>query len=164
MTLAQSIRHSKASREVVNEKKEGSDFDDTYRMLGGDWHEVPDKEDRSQKPEVRRQKAEGRRQKSEGRSPKSGVGSQESQARPCHSDPALREKNLSSRSRLQPTAGILRCHKDARSALECGSASYRLVFAEWKAAAPLRFAAALQGAFGTIIFMPAAHAGGTQKP
>jgi hypothetical protein len=46
---------------------------------------------------------------------------------------------------------ILRCHESARSALECGSASYRLVFVECKAAVPLRFAAALQGA--SRIFM-----------
>jgi hypothetical protein len=41
---------------------------------------------------------------------------------------------------------IPRSPEDARSALECGSASYRLVSADGKAAAPLRFAAALQGA------------------
>jgi hypothetical protein len=42
-------------------------------------------------------------------------------------------------------------HESARSALECGSASYRLPFVQCKAAAPLRFAAALQGA--SRIFM-----------
>jgi hypothetical protein len=43
---------------------------------------------------------------------------------------------------------ILRCHENgcAEGTLECGSASYRLVLSEWKAASPLRFAAALQGA------------------
>jgi hypothetical protein len=36
MTVAQSNRHSKTSGEVVNEKKERSDFNGTYRMLGRD--------------------------------------------------------------------------------------------------------------------------------
>jgi hypothetical protein len=49
---------------------------------------------------------------------------------------------------------ILR-HENARSALECGirqlTDSYRLLIVQCKAAAPLRFAAALQGA--SRIFM-----------
>jgi hypothetical protein len=54
-------------------------------------------------------------------------------------------------------------HENARSALECGSEAAALS-AEPKAVAR---ATALQGAFGTCIFMAVAHARpltGTQKP
>jgi hypothetical protein len=49
MPVAQSIRHSKASVKVVNQKSEGAGFIRAYRMLGNDWSEAPDEEVRSQK-------------------------------------------------------------------------------------------------------------------
>jgi len=54
-------------------------------------------------------------------------------------------------------------HENARSALECGSEAAALIL-DGKAVAD---ATALQGAFGTTIFMAVAHARpltGTQKP
>jgi len=53
MTVAQSIRHSKTSQEVVNEKI-GSDHNDTCRMLGREEKQNPDEEDESQKPRVKK--------------------------------------------------------------------------------------------------------------
>jgi len=55
MMMAQSNRHSKTLAKVVNEKKEGIDFNATYRMLGREGKEAPDEEVRSQKSGVRRQ-------------------------------------------------------------------------------------------------------------
>jgi hypothetical protein len=43
MSVAQSIRHSKASVKVVNQKREGADFIRPYRMLGRDWKEARDR-------------------------------------------------------------------------------------------------------------------------
>jgi hypothetical protein len=70
----------------------------------------------------------------------------------------LREDSsgLSFRGVRQAT-GMGDCQEDARSALECGSGSYRLVFVECKAAAPLRFAAALQGASRIMMSTPVDH-------
>jgi hypothetical protein len=43
MMVAQDIRHSKTSTEVVNEKRGGSVFKRSYRMLGSDCNETPDR-------------------------------------------------------------------------------------------------------------------------
>jgi hypothetical protein len=43
MALAQDIRHSKTSTEVVNEKRGGSVFKWNYRMLGSDCNKTPDR-------------------------------------------------------------------------------------------------------------------------
>jgi hypothetical protein len=63
MMVAQSIRHSKTSGEVVNEKREGRDFNGTYWMLGKDSKEARDKEVSSQDSGVRSQESGARSQK-----------------------------------------------------------------------------------------------------
>src|SRR5208337_1127149 len=57
MAVAQSIRNSKTSAEVVNEKKGPHFFNCAYCMMGRDWKNALDKEDRSQESRVRRHEA-----------------------------------------------------------------------------------------------------------
>jgi hypothetical protein len=54
MMMTQGIRHSKTSREVVNEKRDEKMAHDFFRdhwMWGADWNEAPDQENRSQESE-----------------------------------------------------------------------------------------------------------------